>query len=244
MSNRKTRERVRWHVVPTREVLEDEALAWIGRAAKAALAERGRFRIVLAGGETPRNIYRKAALLDTDWSRWELYFGDERCLPAGDADRNDRMAIDALLGSVPVPGTAVHSIPAERGPTAGAQAYRQLLSGVDDFDVVLLGLGEDGHTASLFPGARDLGSLPDAPDALPVLRAPKPPPERVTMSVQRLNRSRAVLFLVAGESKRDAVRRWRAGEEIPAASIHCPGGVDVLVERAAFAAHEYGTEAR
>ena len=224
----------RWHVLPTRSALEAEASGRVASAARNAFAHGGRFRIVLAGGETPRNVYRNLVALDTEWARWEVYFGDERCVARGDAERNDRMAFDAWLDRVAIPREAIHVIPAEKGPAAGAEAYRRTLAGVDDFDLVLLGLGEDGHTASLFPGAHERGEGADAPDALPVFGAPKPPPERVSMSAARLGRSRQVLLLVAGESKRDAVQRWRGGEKIPAASVRCEAGVDVLVEGVAF----------
>ncbi len=99
------------------------------------------------------------------------------------------------------------------------------------FDLTLLGLGEDGHTASLFPG-REWGTEPDSPDALAVLDAPKPPAQRVSLSAARLSRSRQVIFLVSGESKRDALARWRASENIPARAIAPEKGVDVLVESA------------
>ena len=125
----------------------------------------------------------------------------------------------------------VHAIPAELGASAAALAYAETLRGVGDFDLVLLGLGEDGHTASLFPG-RDWGVAASAPDALAVFDAPKPPPQRVSLSAARLSRTREVLFMVEGEAKRDAVARWRAGEQLPAAAIRPAGGVDVLVESA------------
>lgn len=225
---------VRWHVCATRSALEEEASRRIARAARDALARSGVFRIVLAGGETPRNVYRRLAGLETQWARWEVYFGDERCVARGDVERNDRMAFDAWLDRVAILRDAVHRVPAEDGPRAGADAYRRTLACVGDFDLVLLGLGEDGHTASLFPGARERGEAAGSPDALPVFDAPKPPPERVTLSAARLGRAGAVLFLVAGRSKSAAVRRWRAGEDIPAASIRCAAGVDVLVDSEAF----------
>jgi 6-phosphogluconolactonase len=96
---------------------------------------------------------------------------------------------------------------------------------------VLLGFGEDGHTASLFPG-RDWGVAASAPDALAVLHAPKPPPQRVSLSAARLSRTREMLFLVEGEAKRSAVTQWRMGADIPARAIHPEAGVDVLVESA------------
>jgi 6-phosphogluconolactonase len=100
---------------------------------------------------------------------------------------------------------------------------------VAEFDLVLLGLGEDGHTASLFPG-HDWGVRSDAPDVIAVFDAPKPPPQRVSLSAARLSRAREVLFLVEGIAKRDAVARWRMGANIPARSIRPRAGVDVLVE--------------
>jgi 6-phosphogluconolactonase len=103
---------------------------------------------------------------------------------------------------------------------------------VGDFDVVLLGLGEDGHTASLFPGA-GWGVPADSPDTLAVIGAPKPPPERVSLSASRLRRASHVFFLVSGAGKCDAVRRWRAGEIIPASAVMPANGVDVLLDAAA-----------
>jgi 6-phosphogluconolactonase len=103
------------------------------------------------------------------------------------------------------------------------------LQRLGDVDLVLLGLGEDGHTASLFPG-HDWGVVPNSPDVLAVFDAPKPPPQRVSLSAARLSRAREVLFLVEGASKRDAVARWRMGADIPARSVRPSAGVDVLVE--------------
>lgn len=217
--------------MPDMAALEREAVEHVARAAAGTLAQQPRFRIVLAGGSTPRNVYRRLVGLRTDWSRWEVYFGDERCVPVNDAQRNDRMAFETLLGQVAIAADAIHRIPAEQGAARAARAYGQTLAGVDDFDLVLLGLGEDGHTASLFPG-HERGDAPGSPDVLAVFDAPKPPAERVSMSAARLSRAQRVLFLVAGDGKRDAVRRWRAGEDIPAASIRAGRGVEVLVEAA------------
>lgn len=222
---------VRWIGVAGAAALRQVACRRILDAAAHAIERRGRFLIVLAGGNTPRGIYRMLRAADTDWSRWQVYFGDERCLPADDAERNSRMAADAWLNRVPIPQDQVHAIPVELGAAAAALAYAETLRGVGDFDLVLLGLGEDGHTASLFPN-HDWGVNADAADALAVFDAPKPPPQRVSLSATRLSRARAVLFLVEGEAKRGAVTRWRAGERLPAAAIRLAGGVDVLVESA------------
>jgi len=224
-------ETVRWHGVVDAEALRQAALRRILDAAARAGERRGRFLIVLSGGNTPQGIYRMLRAAVTDWSRWQLYFGDERCLPADSVERNSRMAADTWLDHVPVPKNQLHVIPAELGASAAALAYAQTLRGAGDFDLVLLGLGEDGHTASLFPG-RDWGVVPQAPDALAVFDAPKPPPQRVSLSAARLSRAREVLFLVEGESKRAAVGRWRAGGALPAGAIRPAAGVDVLIESA------------
>jgi 6-phosphogluconolactonase len=220
---------VRWIGVADAAALRQMAYRHILDAAARAIERRGRFLIVLAGGNTPSGIYRMLRTADTDWSRWRVYFGDERCLPADDAERNSRMAADAWLNHVPILQDQVHAIPAELGASAAALAYAETLRGVGDFDLVLLGLGEDGHTASLFPG-RDWGVAASAPDALAVFDAPKPPPQRVSLSAARLSRTREVLFMVEGEAKREAVARWRAGEQLPAGAIQPAGGIDVLVE--------------
>ena len=222
---------VRWIGVASAAALRQVACRRILDAAAHAIERRRRFLIVLAGGNTPSGIYRMLRTADTDWSRWQVYFGDERCLRADNAERNSRMAADAWLNRAPIPQDQVHAIPAELGASAAALAYAETLRGVGDFDLVLLGLGEDGHTASLFPG-RDWGVAASAPDALAVFDAPKPPLQRVSLSAARLSRTREVLFLVEGEAKRSAVTRWRAGEQLPAGAIQPAGGVDVLVESA------------
>ena len=220
----------RWHVCKTGAAVREAAAAWVATAAEDAIASRGLFRIVLAGGVTPRSLYEALPSLATDWSAWEVWFGDERCLSVDDPGRNSRMADDAVLRSVPIPPHQIHAIPGELGTDQAALDYRASLSGGPEFDLVLLGLGEDGHTASLFPGA-EWGEGRDAPDTLAVRAAPKPPAERVSLSARRLSDSRCVLFLVAGAAKRAAVAAWRSGRDIPAAAI-CPrGGVDVLVEK-------------
>lgn len=225
----------RWHGLPDPAAIDAEAARRILACAEAAIAARGRFLLVLAGGSTPRGTYARLARADADWTRWHVFYGDERCLPADNPARNSRMARNTLLDHVPVPREQHHPIPAELGPAAGAARYSALLAGIGAFDCVLLGLGEDGHTASLFPGldpGLDPGAQRDAPDVMAVCNAPKPPPGRISLSARRLSRARSVLFLVSGERKRAAVMRWRAADPIPAAAIRPPGGVDVLIEAA------------
>jgi len=224
----------RWHGVSDSRALERAAVEIMLSGARRAIGERGRFLVVLAGGDTPRAAYRALRPADADWAAWHVYFGDERCLPADDPARNSRMAAQAWLDRVPIPAHQVHAIPAELGALGAARSYAGTLRAVGEFDLVLLGLGEDGHTASLFPG-RSWGTGPGAPDTLAVLDAPKPPPQRVSLSAARLSRARQVVFLVAGESKRRALSEWRAGKQIPARAITPVAGVDILVESALLA---------
>ncbi|EQA36483.1 6-phosphogluconolactonase [Leptospira inadai serovar Lyme str. 10] len=172
------------------------------------------FHIVLAGGETPREIYKYLREIDTDWSKWIFWFGDERCLPIGHSDRNSTMAEESLFNSLPIDETQIKIIPAQIGAVQAAEEYSSALSEISIFDLVLLGIGEDGHTASLFPG-NNLGSLPQSPSAIPVLNAPKFPKERVSLSLNRLNRSKEVLFLVSGKEKGKILERISDREDLP-----------------------------
>jgi 6-phosphogluconolactonase len=220
---------IRWHEVPDRQALTSAGLQFILNSADIAIRERGAFHVVLAGGETPRAIYASLREVKANWGMWHIYFGDERCLPADSAERNSRMAGDAWLDHVTIPAGQTHAIPAELGATAAAECYATTLKSVGEFDLVILGLGEDGHTASLFPD-KPWGAEANSPDALAVFDAPKPPPERVSMSAARLSRAQRVLFLVAGESKHKAVADWRAGKPLPARSIAPQSGIDVIIE--------------
>ena len=197
-------------------------------AADTAIRAGGQFRVVLAGGNTPRAAYQRLRDARADWGAWHIYFGDERCVPRDDPARNSRMAEQAWLDHVAIPALQRHPIPAELGALAAARAYGASLRSVAAFDLVLLGLGEDGHTASLFPG-HDWGEARGSPAALAVLDAPKPPRERVSLSAARLSDTRDVLFMVSGASKREALAQWRAGAGIPARAITPAAGVDVLV---------------
>lgn len=222
----------RWQVLPDVASVQAAAYDLIAQAAREALAKRGAFHIVLAGGSTPRGLYAALRGLDTDWAGWHVYFGDERVLPADDPERNSRMARDAWLETSPIPSKQIHFIPTELGLEAAVRAYQTQLENTGTFDMVLLGLGEDGHTASLFPGDY-WGEGDAAPDVLAVRGAPKPPPERVTLSAKRLSNSSRVLFLVTGQSKQGAVARWRQGDRIPASVVQSKMVVEVLLDAAA-----------
>lgn len=220
----------RWHDFKNAEELEHAAVTRILSAAQNAIDARGAFHIVLAGGTTPKKIYAALRNAKTEWRAWHIYFGDERCLPKEHAERNSRMASLAWLDHVNIPVAQVHPIPAEEGVTLAAEKYARVLQKIKSFDLVLLGLGEDGHTASLFP-MHDAGDAPNAPATLIVLDAPKPPAQRISLSARRLSETRQLIFLVTGNSKAQAVKNWRNGISIPATTITPETGVDIYVER-------------
>jgi 6-phosphogluconolactonase len=206
-----------------------QAAALILQHAAAAIRQHGEFRLVLAGGGTPHQVYQMLSQAAEDWTRWQLYFGDERCLPAEHADRNSYMATTSWLNHVAIPADNIHPIPAELGAGIAAERYAEVIENARPFDLVLLGIGEDGHTASLFPGQHHLET-----EAVHAIHdAPKPPPDRVSLSRASLSDSRDVLVLVSGASKRAAVQRWQAGEDLPIAGITAHHRLTVLLDTAA-----------
>ncbi len=213
----------RWHSFQSQDEINQAAIANILKAADKAVNKYGSFLIVLAGGSTPKAVYKLLSEQQADWSKWHIFHNDDRCLPADDDDRNSKMAREAWLNHVDIPENQIHDIPAELGNVAGAEAYTETLRGVRTFDLVILGLGEDGHTASLFPNQ----VVDNSADAVPVSDAPKPPADRITISQNRLNHTNEVMFLVTGAGKQDAVNQWRNGAFIPATLITGKHGVDV-----------------
>ncbi|MGJ0485815.1 MAG: 6-phosphogluconolactonase [Methylomicrobium sp.] len=215
-----------WRIFATADKVAEAASEQILKTADESIAERGCFKLVLAGGTTPEKVYRLLSKADTDWSKWRIYYGDERCLPADHPDRNSMMATKALLAQVPIPAGQVFTIPAELGPEAGAQQYRQTVSEALPFDLVLLGMGEDGHTASLFPGHVHIqDELAHA-----VYNSPKPPPERVSISAKALSDTRQLIFLITGKSKQEPVRQWREGAALPVAAIEPINPVEIYID--------------
>lgn len=224
----------RWHRFDNTAKLEHAAATEILHAAQRAIDMHGAFHLVLAGGTTPRRVYEALRNAKTEWRAWHVYFGDERCLARNHIERNSRMAALAWLDHVAIPTAQIHPIPAEEGASIAAEKYAPVVNKVKFFDLVLLGLGEDGHTASLFPG-HDAGALPDAPAVLAVFDAPKPPPQRVSLSARRLGETHQLMFLVTGSGKAQALGNWRSGMPIPAAAIAPANGVDIYVESALLA---------
>ena len=168
-------------------------------------------RLALAGGTTPKRCYALLAAMDLSWARATVLFGDERCLPPLDPETNFQIA-SALL-RVACPAT-VHRIPGELGPEAAALSYEPIVAAAP-LDLVLLGIGTDGHTASLFPGNAALAATGYV---VGVRNAAKPPPERVSFTFRALREAKRVVILAAGADKKEAVRRAFAGQ-VPAGMI-------------------------
>jgi len=218
-----------WRVMEDSQAVAQAASKFILETAQRTIVQSGKFRIVLAGGHTPELTYRLLQAVPSDWSCWHIYYGDERCSEVG---RNSAMASQAWLNEVAIPATQIHPIPAHLGPHEGARRYDELLrgEGILPFDLVLLGMGEDGHTASLFPG--HIHAQMEL--VHPVVNAPKPPPERISLSVQVLSRTHHLLFLITGANKHEAIVRWREGEKLPIAKISSLGSAVGLIDKAAW----------
>ncbi|HMM54411.1 MAG TPA: 6-phosphogluconolactonase [Candidatus Desulfobacillus sp.] len=233
---------------PRLEVLDDAgALArrvaqWLLDEARAAT---GSFALALSGGTTPRRLYEALAAPPCreafPWARCHVFWGDERCVPPDDAASNFRMAREALLARVPIPDANIHPIPAGRlAPEAAAAAYEEELRAFLAatartvlFDVVLLGLGEDGHTASLFPGSP---LLQESGRWVAVAGGAegRPPVPRVTLTLPALQNARAAAFIVSGVGKRGALERLLRGDaEMPAARLRPRGKLLYFTDRAA-----------
>jgi 6-phosphogluconolactonase len=225
--------------VTTLEVLPDaDTLAQtVAERFVARLAEiqaDGRVPAVcLTGGSIADKIHQAVAALESpgvDWKQVDFFWGDERYVPADSSDRNERAAGLDLLDKVAADPARVHAIPAADDRYASleeaAQAYEDLVrsEGSGSFDLVMLGLGPDGHVASLFPGHPQL----DVTDriAVPVTGSPKPPPERISLTFPALNRTHEVWFLVSGDGKADAVARALA----PEGSVHATPARGITVE--------------
>jgi len=222
-----------WLTLADTKAVAQNASEIILQAAQQAIDKRGAFHLLLAGGSTPAQIYRLLAKQVKNGVHWHLYLGDERCLPAEHPGRNSRMIHTTLLSNGQFLEKNIHFIAAENGPEMAAKQYAKCLQSAlpDDqpFDLVLLGMGEDGHTASLFPGQ----SHPRQKIVHAVYQAPKPPPERVSVSANRLSNNRQLLFVICGEGKKNALMQWQQGVQLPISTIRSRGITMVTMDEAA-----------
>jgi 6-phosphogluconolactonase len=214
-------------VYPDQESLSRGAADFIAASATRALAERGRLTLALAGGSTPRPVYARLAANyrdQLDWSKVQIFFGDERCVPPDNPQSNYLMAQTALLAQVPLPPGNIHRLRGEADPEAAAVAYTEILQqtfGGDaaaggpppkGFDLILLGMGDNGHTASLFPG---LAAVTETKRWVMAQYVEVMGNWRLTLTPVVINAARQVVFLVSGASKAEMLHRVLEGPYQP-----------------------------
>lgn len=234
------------------ESLAQAAASEVLAVLEAAIAWRGEAHLALAGGRTPAALYQVLAAIPFEaWSHLHIWFGDERAVPQTHAQSNYRMAHEALLAATPIPASQVHRWEGERTPADAARRYDEALRdlaarqqrSVPTLDLLLLGMGADAHTASLFPGSPLLDEPQAGSDAAPVFAAAVHVPAldawRLTLTPATMRAARTVVVLVAGPDKHVALRRVLgeapAVTEAPAALLHqLPGDVAWFVDRAAL----------
>ncbi|HIC39935.1 MAG TPA: 6-phosphogluconolactonase, partial [Piscirickettsiaceae bacterium] len=179
--------------------------------AKKSIFEKDCFSIVLTGGQSVLNLYKILSKSDSNWEKWHIYIGDERCVPMRHKDRNDQVINEIWLDNSTISKNNIHFIQAELGLIEAQKEYEKVLKKIDKFDVVLLSMGEDGHIASLFPN-----HLYSEEQMVVVERnSPKLPKERVSMSYKRLNRAHYIFKLIIGESKQKAVTLLKQNANLP-----------------------------
>lgn len=216
-----------WHIYPDGDAVSNAAADYLATRIHNVLADRDSCHVALPGGTTPAACLRRLATMDLPWSRIHWYLGDERCLPVGDPDRNDTLLADCLWSQADIPEENCHRTRAELGPAAAATEYSEQLSLVGHLDVVLLGMGEDGHTASLFPDNAGL-SLTEA--VIPIFDSPKPPPERVSLSIPSIQAADLRVALITGAGKAAALAQVRNDAQLP---INRVGPLELFADQAA-----------
>ena len=231
-------------VFPDLNALSRAAAEEFARAASTAVERNGRFSVALSGGNTPKSLYR---LLASDfrgqipWDRVHLFWSDERYVQPGDASSNYSMVRDTLLDRAPVPKSNIHPIPtAPPDPNKAASLYEEILraffpTSPPVFDLILLGLGADGHIASLFPGSH---ALAEQAHWVVAIQADAQPRDRISLTLPVIDSAREVMILVSGKEKRDAVARVLGGgapqaNPLPAMLMKPRGTVHWLLDRAA-----------
>lgn len=190
------------------------------------------FHLALAGGSTPERCHELLAERDIDWSRVHIWESDERAVPPDDEESNFLMIRRSLLDRIDIPDANVHRVAGERGAEAAADAYEAEVRAIGAFDVVMCGMGPDGHTMSLFPGHPEL----EIEDRLVVAvhDSPKPPPDRVTFTIPVIREARHTMLLVSGGQKADALRKVLKGADpaVPASLLRS-GRLEVIADDAA-----------
>jgi len=216
----------KWFVYDEFDKASIAAADFLAKQIEACVKQKGICHIVLPGGGSPAHCLTYLAKKDLPWSQVNWYLGDERCYPVGHVERNDVMLDRNLWSHILKPN--VHRIPAELGAEQAAKVYRKVIKPVEVFDVVFLGMGEDGHTASLFP---DNDALQDTRSVVPVYEAPKAPDERVSLSISTIKKAKCRMVLTAGAGKAKILAHIRGGAPLP---INMIGDINWYVDEAAM----------
>jgi 6-phosphogluconolactonase len=231
-------------ILPDRDALFHAAADEFVRQANAAISSRGRFTVALAGGSTPKGLYSLLATTPAlPWEKMYFFFGDERHVPPDDPESNYRMAREALLSKAPIPAQNVFRVPAENPDAAqAAQAYEKTLrqffqpaTTFPRYDLILLGMGPDGHTASLFPGGK---ALQESSRWVVSDWVEKFKTDRISLTLPVLNNAAVVMFLAAGEDKAETLKEvlegQKPGDQFPSKLVRPADGQLIwLVDRAA-----------
>jgi 6-phosphogluconolactonase len=208
--------RSNWLIFADIDKLSEQLANDVLNIANHSIKFTNKFTIVLAGGVSFSNVYRILHNSKSDWSKWHLYIGDERCLASGDKNRNDYLINKAWLKNGLIPKKNINFIHSELGADEGAALYEEAVKEIKKFNVVLLGMGEDGHTASLFPN-----HIHDKDKNIVVeKKSPKYPKNRISMSYKMLSKSNNVFKLISGPSKQNAVELWLKGVDLPINKIY------------------------
>jgi 6-phosphogluconolactonase len=231
-------------IFASKEDLYDPAAELFFRVVRECLAKSRRCDIALSGGSTPRALYALIAdrvqksdeLRSIDWQKVHFFFGDERCVPPGHPDSNYGMVRASLLKNGAIPESSVHRVQAEKPPTEAADEYERQLrarfSGDPKFDLIFLGMGPDGHTASLFP---ETAALNERQRLVVANYVPKFNADRITFTYPVLNVAKNVLFLVAGEDKQQSLKSVLVDHQLPASRVQPKGELLWYVDAAAAA---------
>ncbi len=216
-----------WKIYGGLEQASKAAANFLVENIQDCLAKRGECHIALPGGNTPATCLELLSQASIAWNKVHWYLGDERCLPIGNVERNDVMLNQHLFSRTPE--SQVHKIPAELGPDKAAEFYSKIIDNLISLDIVFLGMGEDGHTASLFPGN---AALQDKRSVVPVFDSPKPPDQRVSLGVETLRSAKLRVVLTAGATKQSIISKVENGMPLP---VNMIGDIHWFVDKASMA---------
>jgi len=220
----------KWHVFDTFDQASKAAANLIATKMQSVIEEKNICHVVLPGGNSPKSCFSYLSEKNLPWEKVHWYLGDERCYPKDHPERNDTMIMKNLWSKISK--TNIHPIPAELGAEEGAEHYRKLMDQVGNIDIAFLGMGEDGHTASLFPGNEALNNLETV---VPVFNSPKPPDARVSLGLNLLKRVKSKIILTGGEGKAKIIARIKSGDDLP---VNRLGDINWFLDKKAYGQKE------